>query len=246
MPRFYKRKSGGFKRKPKKSMGKRLYNGAMKGLNMARLAGQTAKIIQSLNVEKKYQNFSQINQPFGVVNGASDAFFSENITPVLTQNVTGSGRTGNSVKLTSVVFQLRVASQSSTSDAFKYKWYIVCKPDCGTATATATVATQCFDANPFNGRFDYHVNRDPEQFRNYRILRQGKGTLQADQLSGQTALNQATIPIKLNHRLRYESDGTTTPVTNNMYLIIFADSGDVAANTAALVSYACRFYYVDN
>lgn len=215
-------------------------------VNVMRIASDAAKLVRLMNVEKKYiDNSRSVNGDFSQLSTLSAGYFIEEVTPQIQQGVTGSARTGNSVKLVSARLDFQVRGQSSTINELRYKYYLICKPD-ALITSFSQVVTECFDVNLFGANYDYHSLRDPEHFKNYKIVAQGSGKLIADSLSGQLGINQAHRYLKLNHHLKYDSNVSSSPVVNKFFLVFFADSGDKSTNTGATLDWGMRTWFVDN
>lgn len=230
-----------------KKVAKKGWN-TMRTLNAMQTAGSLAGIgMKLMNVEKKRVDVSQgVGVAFALNNGVTSGAYAVDITPTPAQGVTGSTRNGNSVKIVSACIDLQIKQDALTVNSFKYRWYIVTRPDAA-QTLTASNALALFnEINPFTGFIDYHSNRDPEYFHMFRVIRKGTGQLSADQLASQTAFNQIKIPLRLNHHLKFNADASTTTTKNQFYLFIVPDTGSVTATTGALAYYNCRFYYVDN
>lgn len=244
--RFYKRKTGGVKRKaaPKKSFGRRLYSGAMKGLSMAKLAGQTAKIIRDLNVEKK----DIVSPVTTAVSVTADNAACINITPVIEQGIAGNQRIGNSCKLTRLRFDLEMVAQSATeNNPIRFKWYLVRRNFARTIAASVTVLDAVLDPNPFSGNYDTHALRDRDNQKEFTIVKTGYGKLAADSTAAaQNDVIHRTIAMPLNDKLIYLSDVATTPLTVSYHFIITVDKGTVAGANGLNYRYAYRYEFVDN
>lgn len=200
-----------------------------------------------LNVEKKRVDVSQgVGVAFGLNNGISNGFYAVDITPTPAQGVTGSTRNGNSVKLVSACIDLQIKQDTNTVNTFRYKWMIVTRPDASQTLSASNALSSFYEANPFTGFVDYHSNRDPEYFHQFRVIKTGRGQLSSDQLATQTSFNQIKIPLKLKHHLKFNADASTVTTKNQFYLFIVSDTGSVTAATGALAYYNCRYYYVDN
>ena len=209
-------------------------------INYAKIAQDAAKLVKLMNVEKKY--ITHTNNAFAF---AQTSFASFTITPGIAQGITGNTRNGNSLKLVSARADFQIKTQASTVNAFKYKYYIINSPQ-HTGTTSLNATNQFLDSNIFSGVVDYHSQRDPEFFKNYKVICSGGGTIMPEQLAGQTGIVQFHRNLKLNHHLKYDIDGTTVPTMNEFYLIVVADSGDTSLLTGAVMDFTWRVWYVDN
>ena len=228
------------------SAGKKAVKGryAPKGkVNYGRIASDAAKLVQLMNVEKKYIDgvITSNDTPFSQAN-----FYAVDVTPVLTQGITNNTRNGNSVKLVSGRFDFQIKADVLTSNEFRYRWVLVCVPDSQTVQSAGTVTQRMFDTNIFGSYYDYHSQRDPEFMKSFKVVSSGSGKLTADSISGQAGINQFHQNLKLNHHLRYDSNASSIVTSNAMYLIVLGDSGSTLGTTGGLLSWSSRFWYVDN
>lgn len=239
-------------KKTVKTAGK-IYGKTMKYASAINAAATLASAgMRLMNIEKKRidnkitapLSFAKFNN-FAVAPTASGAF-TRDITPVISEGITGSTRNGLSVKLVSACMDIQINQSASTVNAFKYKYYIVCRPDSTVFQTAIDVFNNMFEVNPFSGVRDYHSNRDPETFHQVRIIKQGRGQLSQDQITSAVGYNQWKIPLKLNLHQKYQTDATTTTSKNQLFLIILADTGDQTLNSGAQILFNMRYYYVDN
>jgi len=201
-----------------------------------------------VNAEKKRLDVA-ITTPasFGATAGAGvTGLFAQNITPLIAQGVTGSTRNGLSVKLVSGCLDLQFAQSVNTVNQVRIRYFLVCRPDNANGATASSISQMLLEPNPFSTVIDYHSSRDPENFKNLRVIKQGYTTLIPDQLTGQITYKQLKIPLKFNHHLKFQTDGTTSSQVNNFYLIVTADLGDAIALTGGNVLYNMRWYFTDN
>jgi len=237
----------GVARRTKKVVRKR-YSGKS---GISNLVHDVSLLKQIINVEKKYFSttdqgiFSQLNSTGTYPGGISYA----NISPQIPVGDTVSHRNGNSVKLTGGLLQLQIKQQSTTSSVLYYKCFVVLRQECYQPASAASVGQSMFEQNPFSPGahcLDYHSQRNINTMSQYKILRVIKGKLMPDEISLQTSASQLAIPFKFNMHLRYNDSTTNLPVTNNIYLVFLADSGNSSANTGATWAHNMKFFYVDN
>lgn len=216
-------------------------------INSSRALYTAYQAARLLNVEKKRVDVAQGNGvTFAQFAGAGTGLYASDITPTPAEGITGSTRNGLSLKLVSACMDIQINQSASTINEFRYKWFIVCRPDASLSTTAAVASTQFFEPNLFSGVIDYHSNRDPEYFHQFRVIKKGTGKLTSDQLATQTSYNQWKVPLKLNHHLKFNTDASTTTVKNQLFMFIIADSGEVTALTGAQVRFNIRYYFVDN
>jgi len=219
-----------------------------KGPNVKNIYKDVMMLKSLVNVEKKRIDFSPaLPVSLGATAGAGvTGAYASLISPTIPQGLTGSTRTGNSLKLVSGCLDIQFAQSVNTVNAIKIKYFIVCKPDSGVFLAAANVRSELWEPNVFSGVIDYHSNRDPEFFTSYRIIKQGSCTIPQDQIAAGIGYKQIKIPLKFNHHMKYNTDASTVSTKNNFYLFALADVGDVVALTGANIAYNMRWYYTDN
>lgn len=222
--------------------------GVAKTLNSIQTASTLAGIgMRLMNIEKKRVDVAQGNGvSFAQFAGATTGAYAVDITPTIPQGVTGNTRNGLSCKLVSACMDIQINQSTNTTSEFRYKWYIVCRPDASLASNASVALGNFFENNLFSGVIDYHSNRDPEYFHQFRVIKTGRGKLTQDQLATQTSYNQFKVPLKLKHHLKYNTDASTTTTKNQLFFFIVADSGEVTALTGGQVRFNMRYYYVDN
>ncbi len=217
--------------------------------NRANIVKDIQMLKHLVNVEKKRSDITvQIYQPFGRANGASDGGYHAIISPTIIQGVSQGERTGNSIKLVSGCLDVSIEQQANAVNANKLKLWIICRPENAGGYSAANTYSQLLEQNPFTQRRDFYSNRDPEYFSEFRVIKCVTMTLTQDQISTGTARIQKKIPLKFNHHLKYNSDGSSVPTKNQMYLVVTASDGDMSSPTltAAQIAYNMRWYYTDN
>lgn len=218
-----------------------------KGLKYNQIARDVYTLKRALNVEKKRIDVAQGNGvSFGQFAGATTGMYATDITPAPAQGITGNTRNGLSIKLVSACMDIQINQSTSCNNEFRYKWFIVCRPDASLATNASVASTQFFENNLFSGVIDYHSNRDPEYYHQFRVLKTGYGKLTQDQIASQTSYNQFKVPLRLKHHLKFNTDASTTTTKNQLFLFIVADSGDSTLLTGGQVRFNVRYYFVDN
>ena len=239
-----------------KKQAKRAYGAAKKryvrkgGPNMRNIVSDVKMLKRLVNVEKKRVDYNfggsylAVAQYNGLLTGAASA----DVTPIIAEGITGNTRNGLSVKLTSCCIDLFFKQQVNTINGLKIRWFYVCKPDNAQTLGPSTCLTQLLDPNPFTTIIDYHSSRDPEYFTSLRIVKQGVVTLSQDSLATGVSYQQRKVPLKLNHHLKYNTDGSTTTTKNAFFLIFTADTGDRQSPslTGVDVGFNIRYFYTDN
>lgn len=217
------------------------------GPNMKNIYKDVMMLKSLVNIEKKKIDVTLAATTFGQTSGAGvTGGISRDFTPVIAQGITGLTRNGNSVKLVSGCLDLYFNQSVNAVNGGKIRWALVCKPDNAVPISSFDVFTQYLENNPFSAVRDYHSSRDPEYFTSLRVIAGGVVTLTPDNLTGSISFAQRKIPLKFNHHLKYNIDGTTTTSKNAFFFIATMDTGDVVALTGAQVQANMRWYYTDN
>lgn len=226
-----------------RSMAKKRYS------NRSNIVKDIQMLKHLVNIEKKRSDTTVIiAQPFGRANAGADGAYHAIITPTILQGVAQGERTGNSVKLVSGCLDLSIEQQVNAVNQIKLKVWIICRPENASGYSAANTLQQFLEINPFTSRRDYYSNRDPEFFSEFRVIKCLNLTLTQDAISTGTARLQQKVPLKLNHHMKFNTDGSTNTTKNQFYLIVTASDGEMASPslTGAQLQYNMRWYYTDN
>lgn len=221
---------------------------------MQTLMRDVANMKMLINVEKKHLHSNVTDQmQFAQSNTLAytnyGGVYVANVTPQISQGVTASTRTGNSVKATGCCFEFEVVGDSALVNSLAYKIHIVRKRDNQSFMTPSTALSLIWIPNPFspNGAaIDTFSTRDVDNMKNFQIVKTISGRLEPDSLTGQTARRQHRVPLKLNHHFRYDGPSTTLPIDNNYFIYVVADSGVQSLNTGGLFRYNVRWFFTDN
>lgn len=197
-------------------------------------------------------------QAFGQVNGNVTAIHQFDITPNPSQGDGYNNRTGSSIKLHSTNIAFQFSQQASAISGAKFKIYIV--QIIGSPEPLATTAANFFIANPFNTVVDINSSRNPDYFKNYKVLRTKTVRLSSDSTTSMTAMKSIRLGLKYkSHHVRWDKNSNTVITAGQIVMFIVADSGNMsgstvstlevpvkATNTGAFVQYAYDHYYYDN
>lgn len=202
------------------------------------------------SAEKKYfdyglssTNFAKYNDISTLSNGYSCTDFSVKCDQGLAVNA----RIGNKIFMTGAIFDYQFASMTSATNQIRYKWYLVRIPE-GYDYPATDIVPPMFDANPFAvGTYDWHSLPDPETSSQFKIVAKGQGSLKADNISAQTSYSQGRKYLKLGFNCKFDNQTSgSPPITNQMRLILQADSGGVVQGTGITASVNLRVFYLDN
>lgn len=219
-----------------------------------------------LNVEKKRYDISVYNGKVGQINQNATAEYSADLTPYIPVGTGYNERNGASVKLTGFHMKMQFSHQGNTTQKIKLRCELVLIK--GSPINYSFLSTAMYEVNPFvaaNGGpslIDYNSPRNPDTFGKYTILRKWYVTILPDQISGVNMITDRTLSHSFNkgkgHHIRFDKNSTT--LTNGqLVLLITADCGNISSIsstsqnipvigplTGALLSYTCKYYYVDN
>lgn len=247
---FIKRARRAYKKSGLKKTYRKVRNMAKKRYsNRSNIAKDVAMLKSLVNVEKKRVDKTiSVPQVFGQRNGSADGFHCNVITPVIPQGLTGSTRNGNSVKLTSGVLDFAIYQQGNTINNLKIKLWILCRPDNAGGYSAVNTADQFLEPNKFSTFRDFYSNRDPEYFSEFRVIKSMTMELKQDSISSATQYIQKKVPLRFNHHLKYNQDGSTQTTKNEFYILATASEGNVDASfaTGCAIQYNMRWYYTDN
>ena len=106
--------------------------------------------------------------------------------------------------------------------------------------------------------YDINSNRNPDYFKNYRVVRRKYVKLEPDSISGEINFRQVSVGLKLSLHIRSSLNDPTLS-NGQLLLLITADRGnkgsttssitgiaEAAANTGANFNYTFTSYFVDN
>lgn len=228
--------------------------------------GQIVKDISVLkgmmNAEKKRFEVSIVNGSVGQVDGTASGHYLYDMTPVISQGVGFNQRTGNSVKLSSLFMDFQFISQvNQSADVFiKIELIkIVGQP----FSLVSDIFQKYIEPTSFvSGANIYDINspRDPDFFKNYKVMAKKIVKVPADTISGQTAIKRVKMGLtKMEHHIRWDNNDPTVSM-GQFILLLTADRGnknsstvsavggvpDIAVNTGVAMRSEFTYYFYDN
>lgn len=242
-------------------------SGAPLGLNMKNIASDVAKLKTLVNAElKRTGDGARVHQELvGQINGLSSGHHVNDISPsFITQGNDYNQRSGNSIKLKSMILQGQLVQQSATNQKVRVSIEVwMRKRD---TIGLAAIVPEIYQANPFvtgaGAVYDFNSQREPDYYADWVCLRKIQKTVISDSLSPQ--INQVAnwkLPIRFGKNgihVRWDSSGTYTE--KQIALVVRADCGNrststtgtfggVATNatsTALACNYNYQYFYYDN
>lgn len=224
---------------------------------MPQMAKDIMRLKTLLNVEKKQKEdfFSSICGQVNVNNTGSSV---TDITPIFTEGVGYTQRTGRSIKLTGATLHWQFQEQNAQLVRNKMTIYIV-RVIGNPFTSASTFIAEFFDKNPLSTVVDYYSDRNPQNFKQFKILSKRNVTMYADQQTTTGRVVSCKMRLKLSHHVKYNDD-LNTVVDGQIYAVVVCENGNcnvatastlteipiTAANTGLQVRMYQRFYAVDN
>ena len=233
-----------------------------KGYNpkVGRIVKDVAMIKSMLNTEKK-RLITNSAQTFSVgqVDAANSGHFLLDVTPNPVQGTGYNQKTGNSIKMTSAHYDFQFFGQTSNVSGMRIKmeWIqVIGQP----FSAVTDILGKYIVTNTFlsGSIYDINSNRNPDYFKNYRVVRRKYVKLEPDSISGEINFRQVSVGLKLSLHIRSSLNDPTLS-NGQLLLLITADRGnkgsttssitgiaEAAANTGANFNYTFTSYFVDN
>lgn len=238
-----------------------LVNPVKKGkLSSSRLFKDVAMLKSMLNAEKKQistaNTIASVSQVFGV-NG--QGYWIQDVTPIVSQNVTGTGRVGNSIKIHSMCLKGQLIQQAAAVQAQKIKIEFFMNK--GTTLSTSGLITSIYDNNLLNGLVDINATRAVDTYKNWVCVSRKFYTINQDNQSNVTGFKDILIPLKFKSwHIKYDDTNSNTVTNGQLIMVVTADSGNAntttastvpnipvtAANTGSSLNFYINYWYYDN
>lgn len=251
-------------RSGKRFVKKRYGIGKKRTLNVSALANDVAKMAMMINAEKKAYNAPLELRNLGQCNANSTGALIYDITPTgIIQGVTVNTRNGNSIKLSSALYQFQLAQLPAATIANKV--IIEFWLNKGTYQTEATAMNQLFLPAQWSSVIDANSARSQDYFGDFRLLRRVVKTIPCDNTASESTVRTFTIPFKFNkgqgHHIRFSNNtGNLTDVANGqIFMTMRAEQGNAnsftastldipytAVNTGLRVRAAYRIWFYDN
>lgn len=202
---------------------------------MKNVVRDVARLKSLVNVEKKhfkYANATASPLAIGQVNGNSNAGAYLDTTPLPTQGVTYSTRNGASIKLTSQYYRFQFAQQSATTSPIKVIIQLYKVVGAANNINVGVAQGEIFEANQFNGLVDFNATRNPDYFRDYKLLKTKVFTMPADPLASTTMIKEIQFGMRYkNHHVRFSKDSQLV-TAGQIIMCVRVDAGNCSTTTA--------------
>lgn len=223
------------------------------------------KMLKTLvNAEKKNITNATAGALVGQVNGNLNAIHVATITPAPAQGNGDSQRSGDSIKLSTGIFNFQFIQQANTSSPVKLIVEVV--RILGMPQTNAQFISQYTKFNPFVGDgvtvHDYFSNYDQDYASQYKVIARKVIVVRPDKVSGQKQITSLKMFLKFGRfgqHVKY-AENSTTVASGEIKLVIRADNGnlsDVSASTLTGIANGAvstgltynrnfTYYYYDN
>ncbi len=258
--RNYGRRTG---KKVFKVAKKRYYNKKRKTVNYGKMAKDVQVLKSIINSEKKQLTIAPITTNIGQVNGNSEGAYTVDITPAPVQGLQDSQRIGDSLKITTAVFDFQFIHMSSTTAPVTALIEIYAVQ--GMPQATSTFLNQLYLPTTFitgTSIRDMHAKYDQDYRSQYKLIARRKIRVKGDSYSGQTQLRSLKIPLrfgKYGHHIKYQ-ENTSTIASGQIMMCVRCDAGNFNGSVTSTVNnvaiptvgsglkmnMAMEYYYYDN
>lgn len=214
--------------------------------NRMKLYKEVAMLKKVINAEKQNADIAGGPYNFAQNFAAATGTICVDMMPTISQGSSEDQRKGDSLKVSSMCFQVEIYTNSfNTLQDTRYKIYVIRQPT--NPVSTATTISNFLEPNVFSGVVDFNSNRDYEHFKDFTVLGVLRGVLKQNTNGsvGQIRKNQHKLAIKCNYHVRYEK-GTTNIINNPIYFLAVADSGDINGTNFITMNFSNKVYYYDN
>lgn len=238
-------------------------------LSSSRITKQLPKLARDINMlktiinsEKKRLTLSNRDMNFAqLANSTGSGHWLLDMTPNPSQGLGYQNKIGSSIKLHSTHFDFQFTGQVSTVSAIKIKIEVIQVVGQPFSNVQDIMGKYIMPNNFITGATIYDVSsaRDPDYFKNFRVLKRKYVILPEDQMTGDVPLRQISMGLKYkNHHVR-NNDNDPTLSQGQILLLITADRGNAgtitstaqgaaiqAANTGVKFGYDITHYFYDN
>lgn len=240
------------KRAPRKPLLRRLAAGAGRALkkrytrkgnlNVSQIAKDVMMLKSVINSEKKRTTLGagsfESAHFCGQVNGSSSGHQILDISPSsIAQGTDYNQRTGNSIKLHSLVIKGQFIQMTNTSQKVRVSVDIFMRKT--DVASPAKLLAEVYSLNPFPSTpvLDYHSVRNPDFYGDYMLLASRRLYVASDTVSPQTnACVNYTIPIKFGPKVHAKWTTAGAYESVQIFYVVRLDSGNQASTASSIVN----------
>lgn len=215
-----------------------LVNPMKKGkLSTTRLIKDVNMLKKMLNSEKKRVIQTNRDQAVGqLANATGSGHFLLDVTPLPSQGTGYNQKTGNSIKVNSTHIDFQIAGQLNNISGCKLKFQLVQVIGQPFVTLTDILGKFIMPNSFASGGTIYDINgsRDPDYFKNFRVVAQKIVTLPVDQITGDIPVKQFSMGCKYKEFHVRTNDNDPTLSMGQLFLIITADRGNIGGTNSTV------------
>lgn len=218
MVKSYVSKSPAKKTFKKKSSFKKKTNSLSKKVNML--------MRDYKSVEKKSTTISPTTVSIGQCNINADAYYWQDISPIVSEGTAINQRVGNAIKMSSFQMRIQLRQMANLGTAAKFILEIFTPKN--DFVSSASIGS-LFKADTITGLVDFHALRNPDYYSEYKRLYKKVLYLKADNYSAQPNLMsnyQINYKFKKPMTLKYANDGTTV-IHGQLFMVLRASTGNI-------------------
>lgn len=225
----------------KRAVKKRYVTKTGKGLRMKQIVKDVSYLKSVLNPEKKIFQLNQTDVLVGQCNINASAHYVLDVTPKMSQGSTDITRNGNSIKVHSGHFRFQFQAENQASGhPIRIRAMLI--KVIGAPIASANLVSEMFKPNPFvsNGTiYDYHSDRREDTFKRFRVLRYKDSYIKENAHNQQFMHANMRFGIKYkSHHVKFSSNASTDISDGQLFMVVFADSGNINGTTSTLTGTA--------
>jgi len=242
--------------------------------SVAKVAKQVRRLKNAVAGEVKNYDAGSTGRVIGQATTAGNSptdqgWVLDDITPLPGQGVEGNRRIGNKINLRSIQFAFQAEQQKALSCRMRIKMWIVRvmgNPVDVSPVGYQATMSKFLQANPSSGYTDYHSRRNPEYYRNFKVLAKKEFSIQPDQirLDATGAYAAQIVDVDLNKKIygsvEWDSFDTEKLSRGQILLIMVANTGNCgttdinnatnsifnpSANSGAIFMYDYRWNFTD-
>lgn len=210
----------------------------LKGIRRgAQLVRDVAYLKAQLNAEKKQTTQVALNYDVGQVSANGNAYYTTDLTPIVSQGITGQTRNGNSIKVHSMVIKGQVFQMQNNHHQGKLKMMVLLNKGTPISSWSGANVGDIFQSNVVNTLIDFNSNRALDTFKNWRVLASRIITINPDNYQGVQNWKDFVIPLKFkNYHIKYDDTNTDVIRNGQIVLVVVSDSGNISSSTTSTVA----------
>jgi len=215
-----------------------LVNPIKKGrLSSTRLIKDVAMLKRMINAEKK--ETSELTYTFNVaqVNGNSNGYKTYDVTPIISQGITGQTRNGNSLKIHSMVFKGQMLQQTGNHHQGKVRVEFFMNKATPFAPWSDTDLPNIYNPYTITGLYDTNSTRSTDTYKNWVKIASKTLVIKQDNYSGVQGWKDFVIPLRFkSYHIKYDDNNTNAVRNGQLIMVVLADSGNSSSTVSSSVT----------